>query len=344
MPDTVQELVNGRQHGCFCRRLRRRNPIEQQRGRAQNRKRRTQHPSFSLGTTRSIKHRNSHVRTLAPGAPGHSTAAMVSRERGMSAACRRKSGLRSRDRYRSCGSCAMAMGCTIPASPLQNASKPLSNKPANPYHRGGSPSRSPRMLLQACLASLLLIFPVCSLRAQTPTRQQNLSQHIRADMNFLPLMKCMAVAARPATNTSPRFTARRSSRGWVCNPAATTARSCSKRQWISPTQAEGCKPFCQHWKTPRAPSHGTLSRCFPEATPASRDRPSCSPRTSTTWAARKRPVHGDSIYNGADDDASGTTAVLNLARVLASSKTHKRTLSSHCSAAKSWAASAITAS
>ena len=30
------------------------------------------------------------------------------------------------------------------------------------------------------------------------------------------------------------------------------------------------------------------------------------------------PVNGDDIYNGADDDASGTTAVLELARVLGS--------------------------
>ncbi len=29
-----------------------------------------------------------------------------------------------------------------------------------------------------------------------------------------------------------------------------------------------------------------------------------------------RPVNGDRIYNGADDDASGTTAVLELARIL----------------------------
>ena len=31
-----------------------------------------------------------------------------------------------------------------------------------------------------------------------------------------------------------------------------------------------------------------------------------------------QPVNGDDIYNGADDDASGTTAVLELARVLGS--------------------------
>lgn len=37
-------------------------------------------------------------------------------------------------------------------------------------------------------------------------------------------------------------------------------------------------------------------------------------------------VNGDAIYNGADDDASGTTAVLNLARVLAAGKRPKRTV------------------
>jgi Zn-dependent M28 family amino/carboxypeptidase len=39
-----------------------------------------------------------------------------------------------------------------------------------------------------------------------------------------------------------------------------------------------------------------------------------------------QPVNGDSIYNGADDDASGTTAVLNLARVLAHGRAPKRTV------------------
>lgn len=38
------------------------------------------------------------------------------------------------------------------------------------------------------------------------------------------------------------------------------------------------------------------------------------------------PVDGDSIYNGADDDASGVTAVLELARVLASGPRPRRTV------------------
>ncbi|HTR66942.1 MAG TPA: M28 family peptidase [Terriglobales bacterium] len=38
------------------------------------------------------------------------------------------------------------------------------------------------------------------------------------------------------------------------------------------------------------------------------------------------PVNGDSIYNGADDDASGTTAVLELARVLAAGPRPRRTV------------------
>ena len=39
-----------------------------------------------------------------------------------------------------------------------------------------------------------------------------------------------------------------------------------------------------------------------------------------------RPVNGDNIYNGADDDASGTAAVLELARVLGSGEKPKRTV------------------
>ena len=39
-----------------------------------------------------------------------------------------------------------------------------------------------------------------------------------------------------------------------------------------------------------------------------------------------RPVNGDSIYNGADDDASGTTAVLEIARNIAAGTLPKRTI------------------
>jgi peptidase M28-like protein len=39
-----------------------------------------------------------------------------------------------------------------------------------------------------------------------------------------------------------------------------------------------------------------------------------------------KPVNGDDIYNGADDDASGTTAVLELARVLGAGPKPKRTV------------------
>jgi Zn-dependent M28 family amino/carboxypeptidase len=40
----------------------------------------------------------------------------------------------------------------------------------------------------------------------------------------------------------------------------------------------------------------------------------------------RQPVNGDNIYNGADDDASGCVAVLQLARALAHEKTPKRTV------------------
>ncbi len=49
--------------------------------------------------------------------------------------------------------------------------------------------------------------------------------------------------------------------------------------------------------------------------PNSRLRPSCSALTSIT-SARAATAAGEVIYHGADDDASGTTAVLELARAL----------------------------
>ena len=40
----------------------------------------------------------------------------------------------------------------------------------------------------------------------------------------------------------------------------------------------------------------------------------------------RKPVNGDSIYNGADDDASGCAAVLQLAAALAHGEAPKRTV------------------
>jgi hypothetical protein len=49
-----------------------------------------------------------------------------------------------------------------------------------------------------------------------------------------------------------------------------------------------------------------------------------------------RPVNGDSIYNGADDDASGTVAVLEAARALAGGTRPKRTVLVLVATAEEW--------
>lgn len=90
----------------------------------------------------------------------------------------------------------------------------------------------------------------------------------------------------------------------------------------------------------------------PEGTMITIKAPTSEPETSHTWNVVGRiegadpwqrhevvlltahldhlgigpPVHGDDIYNGADDDASGTSAVLELARMLASQPKPRRTV------------------
>ena len=69
----------------------------------------------------------------------------------------------------------------------------------------------------------------------------------------------------------------------------------------------------------------------------------CSPRTSTTSASARPTPPGDTIYNGADDDASGTTAVLALAQAFArfaNARAPGAPSSSRSSARRSSAASA----
>ena len=44
------------------------------------------------------------------------------------------------------------------------------------------------------------------------------------------------------------------------------------------------------------------------------------------WALASPIAHGDSIYNGANDDAAGTTAVMMLAKYFSELKNNERTL------------------
>ena len=54
--------------------------------------------------------------------------------------------------------------------------------------------------------------------------------------------------------------------------------------------------------------------------------PPCSSTRTTIISASAAPVNGDSIYNGADDDASGVVAVLEIARALAAGPAPRRTV------------------
>ncbi len=51
-----------------------------------------------------------------------------------------------------------------------------------------------------------------------------------------------------------------------------------------------------------------------------------------------KPVNGDSIYNGANDDAAGTTAVIMLAKYFAAIKNNERTLVFAAFTAEEWVA------
>ena len=72
-----------------------------------------------------------------------------------------------------------------------------------------------------------------------------------------------------------------------------------------------------------APSPTTPAPCSAAPIPNLPPRPSCSAPTSITSARAALP-QGEVIYHGADDDASGTTAVLELARALSSLPAHPR--------------------
>lgn len=195
-----------------------------------------------------------------------------------------------------------------------------------PYRRGGSSSRSPHMVLQACLASLLLIFPVYALRAQTRPQQQNLSQHIHADMNFLAADEMHGRGSATRDEHIAALYCASVFEGLGLQPGGDHGTFVQQTPVDLSHASRGLRTFLSQLEdTPRTVTWNAVA-VLPGSDPSLKGETILLTAHLDHLGVAKTPVHGDSIYNGADDDASGTTAVLNLARVLASSKTHKRTI------------------
>ncbi len=170
-------------------------------------------------------------------------------------------------------------------------------------------------------AAALLTLSTCLLDAQTP--QTALEQEVRADMNFL---------ASDALD----------GRG-----SATRDEHIAAQYAASVFQGLGLQPGSNGSYLQKAPvelPERAKTRIEQKLAPADRfetwNAVAILPGTDAKLKSEvilltahldhlglaKTPVNGDAIYNGADDDASGTTAVLNLARYLAHGKPPKRTV------------------
>ena len=183
---------------------------------------------------------------------------------------------------------------------------------------------NPAMFKRSCMtfgAAALLTLTTCLLDAQSP--QSVLEQQVRADMNFL---ASDALQGRGSATRDEHI-------------AAQYAAAVFQEIGLQPGNNGS---YLQ--KAPVELSDRAKQRIEQRYAPADRFEtwnavailPGTDPKLKSEvilltahldhLGIAKQPVNGDAIYNGADDDASGTTAVLNLARYLAHAKPPKRTV------------------
>lgn len=85
------------------------------------------------------------------------------------------------------------------------------------------------------------------------------------------------------------------------------------------------KRLAQYEDTPRTQTWNAVAM-LPGSDPKLKDEVILLTAHLDHLGVLKQPKNGDAIFNGADDDASGTAAVLNLARALAAGRPPKRTV------------------
>ena len=140
-----------------------------------------------------------------------------------------------------------------------------------------------------------------------------------------PTTNSTAAAPPPATSISPPSSPPRSSSPSASNPAATTAPTSRKLALPDPLPPQIQQRVAKFQDTPRKETWNAIA-ILRGSDPKLKDEVILLTAHLDHLGVAAATANGDSIYNGADDDASGTTAVLTLAHVLATGPRPNRTI------------------
>lgn len=172
--------------------------------------------------------------------------------------------------------------------------------------------------------ALALIALTVSLHAQP--RASSLAQHVHADMNFLAADE---MHGRGSATRDEHVAALHCAAVFEGLGLAPGGGGTSYVQRV-PVDFAGFsdrrkQAMAKYEDTPRTETWNAIA-ILPGSDPALKNEVVLLTAHLDHLGVLKQPINGDAIFNGADDDASGTTAVLNLARALAAGRAPKRTV------------------
>ena len=175
------------------------------------------------------------------------------------------------------------------------------------------------------LTAAALVFLTLTASAQKPA-EAGLGAHVRADMDFLAGDE---LRGRGSLTRDEHLAAQYCAsvfEGLGLKAAGDHGTYLQKIPVdLSAMSARGRQRLAIYEDTPRTETWNAVA-ILPGTDPKLKDEVILLTAHLDHLGVLKVPVNGDAINNGADDDASGTTAVLNLARALAAGKPPKRTV------------------
>ncbi len=179
------------------------------------------------------------------------------------------------------------------------------------------------MLPRTAISLLLLCALALPLAGQAPPPAPDLTNTIHADMNFLAGDDLRGRGSLTRDEHLAALFCASIFQSLGLKPAGDNGTFLQKIP--VPASAVNAKQLAKMEDVPRSETWNAIA-ILPGTDPERKDEVVLLTAHLDHLGQLKQPINGDAIFNGADDDASGTTAVLNLARVLASSPPPQRTV------------------
>ena len=176
----------------------------------------------------------------------------------------------------------------------------------------------------ASFAATLLLCSACTVSGQQVSPA--LSAHVRADMGFLAADEMHGRGSLTRDEHLAALYCAAVFEGLGLKPAGDAGGYLQRIPVdLSGMSERGRQRLAVYEDVPRTETWNAIAM-LPGSDPRLKDEVILLTAHLDHLGALRVPKNGDSIFNGADDDASGTTAVLNLARTLAAAKPPKRTV------------------